>query len=139
MYGTRSRSPVHHQLYNCSTQDPAAFHAVLAYSAQQLDSMGDFQISKRALRHSSRTLRLIHERIREPVFKCDDGLVMAIAFLAFTEVNITFMASFQYISVLTIDLSAGLEMTRLLNDTGLPWASFSEPEEAWKDCESIAG
>ncbi|KAN0089120.1 hypothetical protein V8E51_019380 [Hyaloscypha variabilis] len=85
MYGTRSRSPVHHQLYNCATQDPAAFHAVLAYSAQQLDSMSDVQISKRALHHSSRTLRLIHERIREPLFKFDDGLVMAIAFLAFTE------------------------------------------------------
>ncbi|KAE9376076.1 hypothetical protein N431DRAFT_556330 [Stipitochalara longipes BDJ] len=85
MYGTRSRSPVHHQLYNCATQDPAAFHAVLAYSALQLDSMTDVQLSKRALRHSSRTLRLIHERIIEPLFKCDDGLVMAIAFLAFTE------------------------------------------------------
>ncbi|KAE8447895.1 hypothetical protein EG329_010124 [Mollisiaceae sp. DMI_Dod_QoI] len=85
MYGTRSQSPVHHQLYNCATQDPAAFHAVLAYSAQQLDSMSEVQISKRALHHSSRTLRLIHERIREPDFKCDDGLVMAIAFLAFNE------------------------------------------------------
>jgi hypothetical protein len=139
MYGTRSRSPVHHQLYNCATQDPAAFHAVLAYSAQQLDSMSDVQISKRALRHSSQTLRLIHERIREPLFKCDDGLVMAIAFLAFTEVNITFMVSFQYISILTIDPSAGLEIMRLLNGTGLPWASFSGPEAAWRDCESIAG
>jgi len=139
MYGTRSRSPVHHQLYNCATQDPAAFHAVLAYSAQHLASMSDVQISERALRHSSRTLRLIHERIREPPFKCDDGLVMAIAFLAFTEVNITFMALFQYRSILTIDLSAGLEMTRLLNGTGLLWASFSGPEAAWRDCESIAG
>jgi hypothetical protein len=101
--------------------------------------MSDVQISKRALHHSSRTLRLIHERIREPLFKFDDGLVMAIAFLAFTEVNIKFLASFQYISILTIDPSAGLEMTRLLNGTGLPWASFSGPEAAWRDWYSIAG
>ena len=65
---------------------------MLAYSAQQLDSMSNAQISKRALRHSSRTMRLIYERISKPPFKCDDGLVMAIAFLAFTEVSITFIA-----------------------------------------------
>jgi hypothetical protein len=64
---------------------------------------------------------------------------MAIAFLAFTEVNIKFLASFQYISILTIDPSAGLEMTRLLNVIGLPWASFSGPEAAWRDWYSIAG
>jgi hypothetical protein len=128
MYGTRSRSPVHHQLYNCATQDPAAFHAVLAYSAQQLDSMSDVQISKRALRHTSLALRLIRERLTDPLFKCDDGLMLAIALLAFKEVNIKPMVSFQYISILTIDPSAGLEMTRLLNATGLPWGSFSGRE-----------
>ena len=139
MYGTRSRNPVHHQLYNCATQDSAAFHAVLTYSAQQLDSMSNVQTSKRALRHSSRTLRLVQGRLGGPLFKCDDGLVMAIAFLAFTEVNITFIALVLYVSMLTMDFSAGLEMRQLLDGTGLPWASFSRQEEACRNCESIAG
>jgi hypothetical protein len=46
------------------------------------------QASKNALSHSSRTLRLVYERIKEPAFKCEDGLVMAVALLAFAEVRI---------------------------------------------------
>lgn len=103
------------------------------------DSMSEVQISKRALRHSSGTLRLIHERIREPLFKCNDGLMMAVALLLFIEVSVTFLEPLKYISILIIDPSAGLEMTRLLNSTGLPWASFSGLDAAWRDCESIAG
>ena len=94
MYGTRSRNPVQHQLYNVATQNPAAFHAMLAYSARQLDSMRGSQISKRAIIHSSWTLRLIRESIREPSFECEDGLVLAVALLAFAEVNMPFIATF---------------------------------------------
>ncbi len=87
MYGTRTRNPVQHRLYRVAVQDPAAFHAMLAYSARQLDSMRAADASKRALGHSSQTLRLIHDRIREPAFECEDGLVMAVALLAFAEVH----------------------------------------------------
>jgi hypothetical protein len=87
MYGTRTRNPVHLRLHDVATNDAAAFHSMLAYSARQLDSMAGSQISTRALKHSSATLRLIYERLRDPYFGCEDGLVMAVALLAFTEVS----------------------------------------------------
>lgn len=87
MYGTRSKNPVQHQLYNVATQDAAAFHSMLAFSARQHDSLSGSEASRNALAHSMQTLRLVYERVRDPAFKCEDGLVLAIALLAFAEVR----------------------------------------------------
>ena len=94
MYGTNSRNPIQHQLYNIATQDPLAFHSMLAYSARQIDSMRSSQTSKSAIVYSSWTLRLIRETIREPSFECGDGLILSVALLAFGEVNTPPISSF---------------------------------------------
>ena len=93
---------------------------MLAYSARQFDAISGFQTSERTLAHSSRALKLVSKRIREPSFECEDGLVMAVAVLAFAEVCMHIAV----LSVLTLYSSGDLERMSLLNGTGSPFGRY---------------
>ena len=88
--GIRSRRPINTDLYRIAITHQASLHAMTAYASKSLDSLRRSDTSPLTLSHTVRAVQGVNESlltISKGRDDRDDGVILAIALLAFTEVG----------------------------------------------------
>ena len=89
-YGTRSRKPIHIDLYRIATSHQASVYAMTGYASKSLDFLRCSDTSPLTLSHTVRAVQGVNESlltISRGQDDGDDGVILAIAMLAFAEVG----------------------------------------------------
>ena len=89
-YGTRSRKPIHIDLYRIAISHQASVHAMTAYASKSLDFLRCSDTSPLTLSHTVRAVQGVNESLlatSKGRDDRDDGVILAIAMLAFAEVG----------------------------------------------------
>ena len=89
-YGTRCRKPIHIELYRIAISNQASIHAMAAYASKSLDFLYYSKASQLTLNHTMRALKRVNEVLlttHQFQDDRDDGVILAIAMLAFAEVG----------------------------------------------------
>ena len=90
-YGIRCRKPVHIDLYRIAISNQVSIHAMAAYASKSLDFLYYSEASQLTLNHTMRAIKGVNEGlVTTNHFQDDgdDGVILAIAMLAFAEVGL---------------------------------------------------
>ena len=96
-YGTRCRKPIHIELYRIAISNQASIHAMAAYASKSLDFLYYAEASRLTLHHTMRAVKGVNDVLattNQVQDDRDDGVILAIAMLAFAEVGFHLVASY---------------------------------------------
>jgi hypothetical protein len=68
--------------------DPAAYHALLSYSAHHLATVRGESVSATGLMHKAEGIRLVNMRLSDPQKRMSDGTIQTIILLSHIEVRL---------------------------------------------------